>query len=118
MQALGLPNRRDQVSSPRMAVVKSGLPAEQRLLAMQAQKLRRLSANSTGNAVSSKRFDKTPELLNSVGSDVCFAYLQEHPDIARVLGLADTTGALDEANLDLDRGAYANRVLRDRKSVV
>src|SRR3546814_21048850 len=78
---------------------------------MQAKKLRRLSANSTGNAVSSKRFDKTPELLNSVGSDVCFAYLQEHPDIARVLGLADKTGALDEANLDLDRGAYANREL-------
>src|SRR3546814_4470011 len=50
MQALGRPNRRDQVSSPRMAVVNSGLPAEQRLLAMQAQKLRRLSANSTGNA--------------------------------------------------------------------
>src|SRR3546814_18445663 len=78
---------------------------------MQAKKLRRLSASSTGNAVSAKRLDKTPELLNSVGSDVCFAYLQEHPGIARVLGLADTTGALDEANLDLDRGAYANRVL-------
>src|SRR3546814_15608324 len=30
MQALGRPNRRDQVSSPRMAVVNSGLPAEQR----------------------------------------------------------------------------------------
>ncbi|MCC1496905.1 strawberry notch C-terminal domain-containing protein [Alcanivorax sp. 1008] len=86
VQMFGRVDRNNQVVDPVYKTLSSGLPAEQRLLAIYNQGLRRLSANTTGNRESMHEADAI-DILNSVGDEVCRRYLVNNPAMARFLDL-------------------------------
>jgi len=87
VQLFGRVDRRGQVSSPGIRSVTSGLPSEVRVLAMQNQKLRSMSANTQSNRSSASEMKDIPDILNTVGDYVCREYLFSNPDIARTLSI-------------------------------
>jgi hypothetical protein len=92
LQFWGRVNRKGQVCSPIVTMVSSNLPAEKRLITMQNAKLRRLSANISGNADNSAINDSAPDILNPIGNEVCFRWMEANPKLAAVLGFkADET---------------------------
>lgn len=86
VQMFGRVDRNNQVVDPVYKTLSSGLPAEQRLLALYNQGLRRLSANTTGNRESIHEADAI-DILNSVGDEVCRRYMVNNPAMARFLDL-------------------------------
>lgn len=81
VQFFGRVNRRGQVSSPEIHSVTSGLPWENRLLAMQNMKMRKLTANVQSNRNSSAEIKGIPDILNSVGEMVCKEFLSANPEV-------------------------------------
>lgn len=81
VQFFGRVNRRGQVSSPEIWSVTSGLPWENRSLAMQNMKLRKLSANTQSNRNNAAEMKDIPDILNPIGNEVCKAYLLNNPEI-------------------------------------
>lgn len=81
VQFFGRVNRRGQVSSPEVWSVTSGLPWENRSLAMQNMKLRKLSANTQSNRNNAAEMKDIPDILNPIGNEVCKAYLLNNPEI-------------------------------------
>lgn len=85
LQFWGRVNRKGQVCSPVVHMISSGLPGELRLIVMQNAKLRRLSANISGNADNSAINEDAPDILNRVGNEVCFRWMEARPEFARRL---------------------------------
>lgn len=99
-QGLGRGNRKGQVVPPIVRIVSSGLPCEMRQQAMQMAKERKLFAVTSGNADNSKLDDDTPDILNRVGSEVCFRLLESDPTLATELGInMDAYSDNDKAHL-------------------
>ena len=92
VQFFGRVNRRGQVSSPEIHSVTSGLPWENRLLAMQNMKMRKLTANVQSNRNSAAEMKGVPDILNAVGEFVCKEFLSSNPEIMTSLGI-DPDGA-------------------------
>jgi hypothetical protein len=86
LQFWGRVNRKGQVCSPIIHMVGSGLPAEMRLITMQNAKLRRMSANISGNADNSALNDDAPDILNRIGNEVCYRWMESNPKVSSILG--------------------------------
>ena len=81
MQFFGRVNRRGQVSIPYFETLSTGLPIQNRPLAMQNRKMQDLSANVTASAQSSTAMD-VPDMINPLGNKVCRQILEERPSLA------------------------------------
>lgn len=86
IQSFGRIRRRGEVCPPIIEALSSGIPAEQRILAMQNLKLRRQNATTTSNRQSVYLAD-TVDILNQVGDEACRRYLETHPAMAARLSL-------------------------------
>lgn len=86
LQFWGRVNRKGQVCSPIIHMVGSGLPAEMRLITMQNAKLRRMSANISGNADNSALNEEVPDILNRIGNEVCFRWMEANPKVSSIIG--------------------------------
>lgn len=87
LQFWGRVNRRGQVCPPEVDLISSGMPAEIRLMIMNNAKLRKLSANISGNSDNSAIDENIPDIINPVGNEVCFRWLENNPDVATLLGI-------------------------------
>lgn len=87
VQFFGRVNRRGQVSTPEIWSITSGLPWENRSLAMQNMKLRKLSANTQSNRNSAAEMKDIPDILNPIGNEICKTYLMNNPDIMSRLSI-------------------------------
>jgi hypothetical protein len=96
IQLFGRFNRYDQVSSPIITGASSGLFASLRLLMMQNNKLRTLSANTRSSRNNAFEDTRIPDLLNSVGRDAALEFLRDNPGMMVRLGL--DASILDEQN--------------------
>lgn len=100
LQWMGRVNRKDQVCSPIVSNIESGLPAESRQTMMHNTKLRKLSANTTSNR-DNENLEGDIDLLNVVGDKIALDYLCQHPDMADNLDISlpkdgETTNYLAE----------------------
>ncbi|MBJ8931611.1 strawberry notch C-terminal domain-containing protein [Citrobacter freundii] len=86
LQWMGRVNRKDQVCSPLISNVESGLPAESRQTMMHNTKLRKLSANTTSNR-DNENLEGDIDLLNIVGDKIALTYLTQNPDMAENLDI-------------------------------
>lgn len=86
-QFFGRVNRNGQVSYPVISTLSSGLPAQNRSLALQNNKLRRMSANITANRDNAAITKAIPDILNEVGNEVAYRMLISAPDLAKKLDI-------------------------------
>lgn len=91
IQFWGRVNRKGQVCTPLITMLSSGLPAELRLITMQNAKLRKMSANISGNSDNSALDDSAPDILNHIGNEVCYRWMESNPDAAAMLGFDPST---------------------------
>lgn len=87
IQFFGRVNRKGQVSAPIIYSISSGLPSEMRVLAMQNSKLRKLSANTQSNRENIVESKDVPDLLNPLGNEVVFRFLESNPSVASKLDI-------------------------------
>lgn len=81
LQLYGRVNRFDQESFPLIQVASTGIFGEVRQIMVQNKKLQLLSANVRSSRDSHAVVSKVPDLLNSIGRDVCKSYLRDNPEI-------------------------------------
>lgn len=121
MQFFGRVNRNGQQSYPIIKTLSTGLPAENRVLALQNNKLRKLSANVNGDRDNAAITKEIPDILNSVGNEVAYRFLENDPVLAKKLDI-DIESATDEGNeveeekLNLSGEKFINELLN--KSVL
>lgn len=105
VQLFGRVNRVGQVVDPIIETVTTGLPFEMRLISMQKQKLRELSANTQANRRNAVEEDQTLDLINKIGNESAKEYLMNNPDIAELLCID-----MQEMEKKLDNTAYINKL--------
>lgn len=105
VQLFGRVNRVGQVVDPIIETVTTGLPFEMRLISMQKQKLRELSANTQANRRNAVEEDQTLDLINKIGNESAKEYLMNNPDIADLLCID-----MMEMEKKLDNTAYINKL--------
>ncbi|MFX4300219.1 strawberry notch C-terminal domain-containing protein [Pseudosulfitobacter pseudonitzschiae] len=86
VQAQGRGNRYDQVASPKVLSVVTGLTPEMRIFQQRNAKLRSLGASVDGNRSHPLLLDDIPDLLNQVGDEASRNVLLSAPALARRLG--------------------------------
>lgn len=86
LQFWGRVNRKGQVCSPIVQMLSSGLPAENRLIAMQNNKLRRMSANTNGSSDNSAINEDAPDIINKIGNEVCLRWMENNAKLASIIG--------------------------------
>lgn len=96
MQFFGRVNRKGQTSSPIIRTISSGLPSETRVLAMQNAKLRRLSANTQSNRENVAESRDVPDILNPLGNEVVYRFLESNPAIANKLDIKTDSELLED----------------------
>ncbi|MDF2461820.1 MAG: hypothetical protein K0Q43_55 [Ramlibacter sp.] len=89
IQLYGRVNRFDQVITPIIRMCTTGIYGEVRALMMQNKKLARLSANVRSSRENAAEFKSIPDLLNTVGRDVCHRFLMDNGGIRSRLGITD-----------------------------
>jgi hypothetical protein len=89
IQLYGRVNRFDQVITPVIRMCTTGIYGEVRALMMQNKKLARLSANVRSSRENAAEFKSIPDLLNTVGRDVCHRFLMDNGGIRSRLGITD-----------------------------
>lgn len=87
LQFWGRVNRKGQVCPPIIRMISSGLPGEVRLMSMQNAHLRKLSANTSGNSDNSALNDTAPDILNRIGNEVCYRWIESNPLVANSMGI-------------------------------
>ncbi len=105
MQFFGRANRKGQVCAPIIRTISSGLPAEIRILAMQNDKLRKLSANTQSNRENVAELDDIPDILNPLGGRICYGFLIEHYNVANQLGIK-----IDDDDTVVDFETFAHKL--------
>jgi C-terminal domain on Strawberry notch homologue/P-loop containing NTP hydrolase pore-1 len=98
VQFFGRFNRKDQMSHPVIETLSSDLPAENRILALQNNKLRKMSANVTANRDNEAITKDIADIINVVGNEVAFKFFELRPELAVKLdvGMPDAAERLDE----------------------
>lgn len=86
-QFFGRVNRNGQKSHPEIRTVSSGLPAEDRVLALSNNRLRKMSASVTGNRDNAALTRDIADILNTLGNQVAFRFLEARPELARKLDI-------------------------------
>lgn len=89
IQLYGRVNRYDQVVTPRISIATTGIFGEVRQLMQQNKKLARLSANIRSSRDNAAEIKFIPDLLNSVGEEVCRRFLEDNGGIRNRLGISD-----------------------------
>ncbi len=102
VQFFGRVNRRGQLSVPEILSITSGLTWENRALAMQNIKLRRLSANTQSDRNNAAEIKDITDILNVVGDEVCREYLQDHQELAAIFNI----DVNEDENRSGDSGSY------------
>jgi hypothetical protein len=111
-QFFGRVNRNGQVCPPVIKTLSSGLPAEERILALQNNKLRRMSANITGNRDNAALTRDIADIINDVGNEVAFRFLEVRPELARKLDIDISDAAeKEDEEIDLRGEKYVAQVL-------
>ncbi|WMD23979.1 strawberry notch C-terminal domain-containing protein (plasmid) [Achromobacter seleniivolatilans] len=87
LQLYGRVNRFDQVVGPMLSIMTTGLRGELRNLMMQNRKLAGLSVNVRSSRENAALIDDVPDMLNSVGDEVCEEYLLENPGVMSRLSI-------------------------------
>lgn len=82
VQFFGRFNRKDQTSHPIIETLSSDLPAENRVLALQNNKLRKMSANVEGNRDNAAITRNIADIINVVGNQVAFKLFELRPALA------------------------------------
>lgn len=85
VQKRGRINRTGQILPPTYDYVMSAIPAEKRLMMMLQKKLKSLDANTTSNQKQSTKILDVPDFLNKYGDKVVTQYLQDNPEINKLL---------------------------------
>lgn len=86
VQGQGRANRYDQVASPKVLSIMTGLTPEMRILQQRNSKLRSLGASVDGNRNHPLLLDDVPDFLNKVGDEATSNVLMSSPALARRLG--------------------------------
>lgn len=110
LQFWGRVNRKGQVCTPVIRFMSSGMPAEQRLIMMQNSKLRRMSANISGNADNSAINDDAPDILNRIGNEVAFRWLEANPAVGKLCG--HKVGEHDESKIKFAGTKFVDMLTR------
>lgn len=96
-QMHGRHNRKDQVTSPIVTMTSSMLPGETRLAMMQNNALRKISAMTSGNADNAGIDMTVPDLLNKVGNEICYRWIENNPHTVQMMGIKMPEGGESEA---------------------
>lgn len=80
--------RADQVCPPEYVLPSSGLSHEQRLSMIQNTASRAMFASTAANADNMMVNKEVPDIMNDVGNEVCFRWLEQRPDVARLMGIS------------------------------
>lgn len=99
VQKRGRINRTGQILKPQYDYVSSAIPAEQRLQMMLQKKLKSLDANTTSNQKNSEDLLKSDDFLNKYGDEIVKTWLEENPEMNRLLGNLITEDTKDFTNL-------------------
>jgi hypothetical protein len=86
MQMLGRINRTGQVQLPSYSLLSAALPAEMRPAIVLAKKMKSLNANVSSNTRSATSV-KAVDMFNKYGDKIVGQYLNDNPDMARLLGM-------------------------------
>jgi hypothetical protein len=86
VQKRGRINRTGQILLPIYDYDMSAIPAEKRLMMMLQKKLKSLDANTTSNQKQSTKILDVPDFLNKYGDKIVTQYLNENPEINKLLG--------------------------------
>lgn len=100
VQKRGRINRTGQILLPIYDYNMSAIPAEKRLMMMLQKKLKSLDANTTSNQKQSTKILDVPDFLNKYGDKIVTQYLNENPEINKLLG--DPLHLSDPDNEDAD----------------
>lgn len=114
MQFFGRVNRNGQRTHPWIKTLSTGLPAENRVLALQNNKLRLMSANTTGNRDNSAITKEVADVINSVGNEVAYRLLELNPELAETLDInieRNTIYGLEDANDKLTGVKYISELM-------
>ena len=87
IQLFGRVSRRDQVSKPEIDSLSTGLPIEERMLAMSNENLKKMSASVTSNRQSAQAIE-TYDLFNKEGDDAVMRTLAREPDWMDIMQLS------------------------------
>lgn len=85
VQKRGRINRTGQILKPIYDYVTSAIPAEKRMMMMLQKKLKSLDANTTSNQKQSNKILDVPDFLNKYGDKIVTEYLQENPEVNKIL---------------------------------
>lgn len=99
VQKRGRINRTGQILKPQYDYVASAIPAEQRLQMMLQKKLKSLDANTTSNQKNSEDLLKSDDFLNKYGDEIVKTWLEENPEMNRLLGNIITEDTKNFTNL-------------------
>lgn len=86
-QFFGRVNRKGQMSNPIIRTLSSGIPAENRQISLQNNALRRMSANITANRDNAALTKDVADMLNQVGNEVAYRFLELNPELAESLDI-------------------------------
>ncbi len=98
VQSLGRVNRKGQESAPVICSLSTGLPGQNREISQQNNKLRRLSASTSGDRDNPALDREIPDLINKVGNLAAFVWAKEHIEVIRKLGIPDIVGQITMAD--------------------
>lgn len=99
VQKRGRINRTGQILKPQYDYVASAIPAELRLQMMLQKKMKSLDANTTSNQKNSEDLLKSEDFLNKYGDEIVKTWLEENPEMNRLLGNLITEDTKDFSNL-------------------
>ncbi len=108
MQFLGRVKRRGEVCPPRFSTLSTGLPIQNRTLAVQNRKMADLSANVTASARSATAME-VPDIIDDVGNKVAKRYLEENPRVADDMHIAMRLKDMEAAEAEL---YHVNKLLQ------
>lgn len=109
-QFFGRVNRNGQVSHPIIVTLSCGLPAEERLLAMINNSMRKMSASVTGNRDNAALNKDIADILNVLGNRVACNFLIAKPDLGVKLDINLPDQVYDEYG---DFMLYGNRYVSE-----
>ncbi len=108
VQFWGRVKRRGQVCEPTFTTLSTGLPMQNRTLALQNRKVADLSANVTASARSATAM-QVPDIIDEVGNAVAKRYLEENPRLADDMMIAMRLKDMETAEAEL---YHVNKLLQ------
>ena len=105
-QMLGRCARKGAVNDLLVWTLSTGLPAELRIIMMQNDGLRKMSANTSGSADNAHLKEDVPSLRNAVGNEVAFRWMETNPKVSSLIGYK--IGEFQEDKVALDNTKFVD----------